>query len=492
MRDVSPSPALGLPSRDDPAADPGSPDAVARLRALLRSTYYGRLHQLIRSRVPPGGRVLDVGCGDGSLLAALRPSRGLGVDGSPSLIAAARNRHPELEFRCADIENLADLGSFDHIVVSNAVGRVSDVWAFFRGLRPLVAPGGRVVVTYYNFAWEPALSLMERLGLKGRTQGQNWLSAADLANLLELAGFRPVQSGYRTPIPAGPRWLSSPLNAALEALPPLQRLGIISYTVAVPEAGSTGRAPATCSVIIPARNERGNIRAAIERMPALGSSTEVIFVEGHSSDGTAAEIARVIEDHPGRNLRLLRQGSQRGKGAAVRQGFDAATGDVLMILDADLTVPPEDLPKFWLALTEDRGDLINGSRLVYPMERQAMRLANLAANKVFGLLFSWILRQRVTDTLCGTKALRAEDYGRIRDNRPLFGDFDPFGDFDLLFGAAHLGLRIREVPIRYRERTYGRTQISRWRHGVLLLGMTVTGMRKLRLGGVRRLQRRTR
>ncbi len=120
-----------------------------------------------------------------------------------------------------------------------------------------------------------------------------------------------------------------------------------------------------------------------------------------------------------------------------------------------------------------KGEFVNGSRLVYRMEDQAMRALNLIANKLFSLIFTWLLGQRFTDTLCGTKVLRREDYLRLKAGRAYFGDFDPFGDFDLIFGAAKLNLKVVEVPIRYASRTYGETQISRFRHGLMLLRMVV-------------------
>jgi glycosyltransferase involved in cell wall biosynthesis len=180
-------------------------------------------------------------------------------------------------------------------------------------------------------------------------------------------------------------------------------------------------------------------------------------------------------------VKLILQEQPKGKVEAVRLGFEAACGEILMILDADLTVAPEELTKFYRAIVERKGELINGTRLVYPMEHQAMRFLNIVGNKVFSVLFSWILEQRVTDTLCGTKVLRRSDYERIKANRSYFGDFDPFGDFDLLFGAAKLSMKITELPIRYRERTYGTTKISRFRHGLLLLRMSAVAIRKLKL-----------
>jgi glycosyltransferase involved in cell wall biosynthesis len=233
------------------------------------------------------------------------------------------------------------------------------------------------------------------------------------------------------------------------------------------------------SVIVPARNEAGNIRRILRETPEMGGGTELIFVEGHSTDDTAGEIERAIAETPGRRAVLLRQ-TGKGKGDAVRLGFAAAEGEILMILDADLTVPSETLPRFYEALRSGKGEFANGVRLVYPMEKEAMRFLNLVGNKFFSLAFSWLLGQPVKDTLCGTKALWRVDYEKIAKNRSCFGDFDPFGDFDLLFGAARLNLKIMEVPIRYRERSYGRTNISRWRHGWLLLRMVLFAVRRIK------------
>jgi 2-polyprenyl-3-methyl-5-hydroxy-6-metoxy-1,4-benzoquinol methylase len=485
---VSPTPAAPSvrPGRDERARGRVRRhfDRIARHGMPARRRYryyYEDLYGLIRDQVEPGSTVLDLGCGDGALLASLQPSFGVGVDFSLTAIQQARSHHPDLEFVCADVERLPVGGTFDYVIVSNVVGYLIDVQEFFRNLSRVTHPASRVIVAYYNFAWEPLLKLAEALGLKTRQPLQSWLSNDGLANLVELADMELVKSGYRTPLPIGPAAVTRPVNSLLSAVPLVNRLGLISHLTARPKAGAaTPRiADPTCTVVIPARNERGNIRDAVSRMPTLGRHTEVIFVEGHSTDGTFEEIEAVIADHPEHDLKVVRQDGA-GKGDAVRKGFELATGDVLMILDADLTVPPEDLQKFWTALVEERGEFINGTRLVYPMEDNAMRLANVAGNKVFSLIFSWILGERVTDTLCGTKVLWARDYQRIAANRKAFGDFDPFGDFDLLFGAANLGLKIREVPVRYRERRYGTTNIDRWRHGLLLARMALIGARKLR------------
>lgn len=441
--------------------------------------YHGDQARFLRYLVEPGKRVLMLGSGAGDLLRALQPAEGLGVDISPALVADARARFPELRFEALDAEQLGglDAGPFDYIVLSDLVGYLDDIQSCLRGLHRFCHPGTRLIISYYNFLWQPVLRLGEKLGLKMPTPEQSWLSLRDLTNLLTLADFQVVKTERRLLFPKFFPVLSWLLNH-LGNLPGLNLLCLSQYVVA--RVGEPAPAPPmSVTIVIPCRNERGNIEAAIRRMPAFGRSQEIIFVDGHSDDGTREEIRRVQAAYPDRNIQLLEQ-EGTGKGQAVRQGFARATGDILMILDADLTVPPEDLPKFHDALAGNKAEFLNGCRLVYPLEDEAMRTLNLLANKAFALAFTWLLGQRLKDTLCGTKVLRRSHYEAIVANRAYFGDFDPFGDFDLLFGASKLNLAILEVPVRYRNRRYGETKIQRFRHGWLLLRMVVYAYRKLK------------
>ncbi len=448
-----------------------SPEALAYWQR-RRRYYYGLLHRLFQFHVPPGARVLEVCCGTGSLLAALEPARGVGVDPSPAAVDYAAREHPGLHFIAAIPEQLDLHETFDYVVISNAVGTFVDVQQVLERVRRVTTTDSRILIAYYNALWEPILALGSRLGLRRRTGEQNWLSRWDLENLLALAGFEVIRQGTEALCPVGIPLLAGLCNRFLVRLAGLRHLGLVTFVVARPVGPPAGADRFSCSVIIPTRNERGNILGAITRTPAMGSHTEIIFVDGNSTDGTAEEIERQIAAHPDKDITLIHQGDGRGKGDAVRKGFAAAKGDVLMILDADLTVPPEDLPKFFNALVQGRGEFINGTRLVYPLEDQAMRFLNKLGNRFFSIAFTWILGQRFRDTLCGTKVLRKTDYERIAANRHYFGDFDPFGDFDLIFGAARADLKIIEVPVRYCARTYGETNISRFRHGWLLLRMT--------------------
>jgi glycosyltransferase involved in cell wall biosynthesis len=291
-----------------------------------------------------------------------------------------------------------------------------------------------------------------------------------MRNLARLARMDPVKSELRLLSPFRLLGIGRLINRFLSSLPLLRQSALRHYTIC---RSMQSAAPVTsATIVIPARNEKGNIEPAIKRIPRFCEAMEVIFIEGHSNDGTYQEMERVKLAYPEWNIKLMRQPG-KGKADAVFTAFDSADGDVLMILDADLTMPPEHLPKFWNAVASGQGEFINGSRLVYPMEHGAMRFLNLAANRLFSLLFSWLLNQRITDTLCGTKVLRRSDYLRIKANRAYFGYFDPFGDFDLIFGAAKLSLKTVEIPIRYAARTYGETQISRFTHGLMLVRMVI-------------------
>ena len=437
----------------------------------------------LRFLMPEGQRVLDLGCGIGDTLAALRPSVGVGVDLSERMVEVARERHPSLEFLVGDIEDpetlLALDGPFDVILLSDTIGFLEDVEEAFRRLHGLCDRDTRIVVAYHSRLWKPLLNLVEAVGLKTPSPPENYLRLDDIAGLLQLADFEIIKREWRQLLPKRLGGIGVLVNRFVATLPLIRGLCLRDYVVARSSRLVSYDRPLSASVVVPARNEKGNIEPLVRRLPEFCPDLEIVFVEGHSQDGTLDEMERVAAAYPDRDIKVLVQDG-RGKGDAVRKGFDAARGEVLMILDADMTVPPEQMPKFYQALQAGKGDFVNGTRLVYPMEDQAMRFLNLLANHIFSLLFSFLLNQRFTDTLCGTKVLTRAHYRRIADNRHYFGDFDPFGDFDLIFGAAKLNLKVVEVPIRYASRRYGETQISRFRHGWLLLQMVVFAFRKLK------------
>jgi SAM-dependent methyltransferase len=441
--------------------------------------YHQRLRQIFTHLVPPGLRVLELGCGQGDLLAAVRPSRGVGVDFSGQMLRRARQRHSGLTFLEQDIHDLSVPETFDVIILSDLVNDLWDVQAAFERLRLACLPDTRIILNTYSRLWEGPLAVAERLGVAKPVLRQNWLTLHDLTNLLDLAGFEPLRSFQEVLWPIRTPLLAPLCNRTLVKLPFLRHLALTNFLVARPKNRPSGPTAPSVSIVVPARNEAGNIPAILARTPAFPGPSEILFVEGHSSDDTYSAIERAIAEHPARHCKLLKQ-SGTGKGDAVRLGFSNATGDVLIILDADLTVPPEELPRFYDALVTGTGEFINGVRLVYPMENEAMRFFNLFGNHFFAHSFSWLLGQAIKDTLCGTKVLWRRHYDRIAANRSYFGEFDPFGDFDLLFGAARLNLKLVDLPVRYRARSYGTTNIRRFRHGLLLLRMLFVAARRLK------------
>jgi len=446
--------------------------------------FHDQDYSYLRFLIPEGMRVLDLGCGTGQLLSALKPAYGVGIDISEKMIEVAKAKYPDCTFYVGDIEDVNDLraieGPFDVIVMSDTLGYLNDCENTLNSLHALCTPETRIVVSYYSHIWEPILNLGVTLGQRMPTNYLNWLSMDDISHLLSLADFEVVKKEWRQLVPKKIFGVGTLINRYVATLPIIRKLSLRHYLVARPYevTAEQFKTPST-SVVIPCRNEEGNIEPAVKRLPHFCDDMEIIFVEGHSQDGTWEEIQRVKGAYPNLNIVTLQQPG-KGKGDAVRTAFDAASKDILMILDADLTVPPEDLPKFYKAIASGKGEYINGTRLIYPMENEAMRLLNYWANHTFAHIFSYLLNQRFSDTLCGTKVLSRQAYAEIKKNRHYFGDFDPFGDFDLIFGASKLNLKMVEVPIRYDARSYGSTQISRFSHGWLLLRMVVFAYRKLK------------
>ncbi len=456
-----------------------------------RNRYYyqdlDRLHQFL---IPAGSKVLEIGCGTGDLLANVGAELGVGIDFSSVVVDLATTKYPDLHFYCLDAEDIdIQIGNnfpllatkFDYIILSEVLGDLTNIQQVLTNLHQICHPHTRLVINFHNFLWEPILNLAERIGQRRPQPPQSWLSMNDVINLLNITGYQPVKIGRRCIIPKYLPIVSNFVNRYISPFPIVNHLGLTNYIVSRQRIDRSNHShDYTVSVIIPARNEAGNIADAIDRLPQLGKHTEIIFVEGHSQDDTWDKIQTLVQAYTGEFTLQAFQQLGKGKGDAVRLGFEKATGDILIILDADLTVQPEELVNFVKAIVSGRGEFINGSRLVYPYAQAAMPWLNTLANKFFALVFSFLLGQNIKDTLCGTKVLWRDDYLRIVANRSYFGDFDPFGDFDLLFGAAKLNLHIVEVPVRYQPRTYGESNIAHVREGLVLLKMCLYAAQKIK------------
>lgn len=370
----------------------------------------------------------------------------------------------------------------DFIILNGSLHYVREIDGYLTALHTSVSDEARLIILYYSSLWKPLLSFASLVGIRNKTVEPNWLAHEDVANFLHLANWEPVKLEQKILLPVYIPFISTLINRYIAPLPVFRWFALVNILIARRVHATTEVNPVpSVSIIVPARNEAGHIDEIVRRLPIMGPQDELIFVEGGSSDDTwfrIEEVQRKQNIYP--HSIIIAQQDGKGKGDAVRKGFALATNEILMILDADLTVPPEELPKFYRAIIMGKGEFINGSRLVYPMEKGAMRFMNLLGNKFFAQAFSFVLGQRFKDTLCGTKVLSYQNYKKIAAYRSYFGNFDPFGDFDLIFGAARMGLKIVEIPISYRERQYGDTNISRWRHGYLLLRMLLFASKKFK------------
>lgn len=470
-------------SSDNKLKDYFNAIASKRKNRFFSKYYWNEITQYCAYFAHEDSSVLEVGCGNGDLLANLPGSHKTGIDFSPAFIQWAKERHAgtDIEFIEMDANNIRLNRTYDLIILSNLIGFVDDIENVLEQVRGCCHENTKIIVQYYNSLWEPLIKFTEFIGLKQKTPHQNWLSTRDINNLLFISGFDVFRNSKRLIFPFYVPVLSPLLNKYLAKFPFFKFFGFNIYNFAklLPETKEEVYAEKySTTVVIPARNESGNIENAITRLPKFGKHVEIIFIEGNSTDDTWAKIQEIQKKYAATHDIKIGQQKGKGKADAVREGYKIASGDILMILDADLTVPPEDLPKFYNAIASGKGDFINGTRLVYPMEKEAMRFLNYLGNHFFSWAFTWLLDQRFKDTLCGTKVMFRKDYIKLTKNRKYFGEFDPFGDFDLLFGAHKLNLKIVEVPIRYRERTYGTTNISRFKHGLILLRMCLFASRK--------------
>jgi len=442
--------------------------------------YYDQVFRILRFTIPPGKRVLQTGCLTPDFLDAVKPSYGVGIDLSPKHVELARQRFPHLIFMTHENYEVGSLGTFDYVIVTD-LNDQSDPIASLRALSSVMSADTRIVVQNYNHLWEPIVRLTEWLGFKYPLPQQNWLSTSELANILILCDYEPLQVYRRILLPKKIPLLSGFSNSFLARLPGIDHLNMICLTVGRPIRHISAGRDKSVSVVVPCRNEVGNVAAAVARIPELGSHTEIIFCDDKSTDGTADEVRRLQALYPHRDIKLY-NGPGISKARNVRTGFDNSRGEILIILDADLTTMPEELPYFYDAIVSGKAEFVNGSRFVFPMEGEAMRPLNIAGNRFFSAVFSFLLGQRITDTLCGTKAFCRLQWPAIRALAGFWGAEDRWGDYDLLFGAAKLHLRVMDLPVHYQERVSGVTKMNkRFSNGLIMARMCWAAFLKFKL-----------
>jgi len=448
-------------------------DFIANLydRYKRRNSYYHNgIKNLCKSIIPYGEKVLEIGCATGDLLNSLKPCEGVGIDFSLNMIEIAKKKYPHLKFYTMEAENFDLKDKFNYVVMSNLFDYLEDIWVVLENVKEVLSTDGKVVITAVNPVWEPIFRIGQKLNLRTPDTVRNFITNKDIVNLLELQNFEILKEELRMFLPKNIPIIAPILNFMMPELPMLRQLCIIQYIVAKVKRQKQSF---SCSVIIPCHNERDNIENCLRRLPRMGKFTEAIVVDDGSVDDTVTKVSPDLNRNI--EIKLISYKPNKGKGYAVKVGFDNAKGDVLMILDADMSVMPEELPRFFKLFEDGLADFVNGTRVIYPMEQKAMPILNYVGNKIFSLILSWIMKKRVSDTLCGTKAMLKKDYKRnlIKDTS--------WGDFDLLFGAAKFCLKIHEMPIHYKIRTTGESKMKVFKHGWILLKACWRGFRELKL-----------
>ncbi len=447
-------------------------------------SYYEDIEKLYNFFVEPESDVLEISSGLGYLLDSLKPKYGLGIYPNQETTEFAQTKFSNLEFQVGEYDSFQVNKKFDYILLPNTISYLEDIQKTFQNIRQFCKPSTRIIITFHNPMWELILKIGTVLNQRMSTKDLNWLSNEDVSNLLSLENYEVVFKGKRMLFPRKIPILFGLFNKILAPLPLINNLCLTEYIVARinPHFFEVNVNPNnySCSVIIPARNEEKNIENCVKRMPQLGKHTEIIFVEGKSKDNTWEEIKKVQQQYQDKwDIKIVQQ-KLEGKRDAVREGFNLASGDVLLILDSDLTVRPEDLIYFFNAIALNTCEFANGCRLIYPVSYQAMPWLNRFANQFFAMLISYLINVKIKDSLCGTKAISQSNYLKIVNNHNYFDDFDPFGDFYLLFGSAKQGLKIQDIPVRYLPRTYGESNISHFKEGFVLVKMCLYAAKKLK------------
>ena len=435
------------------------------------SYYYDTIKTFVSRIIPPESSVLEVGCGTGEILDIVQPVRGVGIDISAKMVELAKQKFPQHTFIHSPIEDLQIDEKFDFIILVDVADHVYDIMDVFGVLYRFCKPTTRIILTTINPWWDPILMFMEKIGAKMPEGPHNFVEKGNLAKILELMDFSVSYSGYMLLFPKKIPFLSFLVNALGTRTWGLKKLSSMQYMLIQPSVKNETDLGMGCSVVIPCHNEQDNIEDAVRRIPKMGRETEIIVVNDGSTDHTAQKVKELQGEI--KNLKLIDYSPNRGKGYAVKKGFEDASQEILMILDADISTLPEELPRFFHPLNKGMCQFVNGTRMVYPMENQSMRILNLFGNKIFGFIMSFITQQNLTDTLCGTKALYKSDFKRIQ------WGLDKWGDFDLLFSAAKRGSRIMEVPVHYMSRKSGESKMKSFRHGLHLLRACFLGFKEL-------------
>ncbi len=355
------------------------------------------------------------------------------------------------------------------IILTDLFEVSTDILELLSMVNKLLGKDGIIVICSINQKWNRILNLFERLNLKDGNQKRLFINSTIVLNIAKVTGLEFVTQRNKQIFPFRMLGLGSLINNILEILFFPFSFGIRIYSILNQQEKFNEEKKYSKSIIIPAKNEEKNLKPLLNQIPELEEDHEIILAIGDSEDKTY-EVAKEIKEARcwPFEVKVIKQ-TGKGKANAVWEAVEEASKEVIIILDADISVNPETIVQFNSVIDTGKASFVNGTRLIYGMESGAMRIVNNLGNRIFQYIVSIIIGQKITDSLCGTKVFFRKDFNKIKLWKELVQMKDPFGDFDMIFTAGYFGLKILEIPVRYQARVYGVTQIKRFRDGYKLI-----------------------
>ena len=354
---------------------------------------------------------------------------------------------------------------YQRIILTDVVENYDDVFALLNIVSNLLTIDGKLIISSINTKYLILSRTLEFLKLKDSNENTSYIHVKKIRNITSGVGLEYQKFYTKQLFPFSFFYVGNVINKIMEIISFQLNLGIKTYIIFRPAIITNSKN--SKSIIIPAKNEEGNLVELVSRIPKF-ENTEIIFSYGKSKDNTLKVMKQITQSNKLFKFKLVKQ-TKNGKANAVWEALNVVENDLIAILDADISVDPETLSDFFDIIEKNNADFVNGTRLIYDMEKNSMRFLNRIGNRFFQFFISKIIKEALTDSLCGTKVFKKSYLNDLYFWQNIFGKKDPFGDFDLIFAAAYSGQKIVEMPIVYRERKYGTTQIARFKDGFKLL-----------------------
>lgn len=424
--------------------------------------YHNQLKQIFKDVIKENSKVLQIGYGLGDILAALYPKKGVSFDDDKDILAISRRRYPIFKFTDFNFNKNKVNDKFDYVIYPNSLEHFDDIQTVFENVYPALSRSSKVVVASVNPRWEQIFYILEKLKLKRPESSRNWLRIENIKNLLEVSGYKVIDSGFRIILPVSIPLISGIINKVIRNIKILSRFCVEQFVVAQKETFSINN-NLSCSVVIPTYNQAELLEYCIESIPNVGKKMQIVVVDDASSDRTEQVMKSLSKKH--HNIKYIRNERPQGEEKSLKIGIESVDLDIILTYDAKMSIPSSELVRFYNVLASKRADFVSGMRFIYPLEGQRLRQLTIIGNIIFSYLYSLFLNQRVFDPLCSIKGFYKKNYSKIKisNNNTLL---------DLLIKAAENKAKILEIPVHYSLESY----LENKPHTLARLGILTKGV----------------